>query len=75
MAVEVRSLNAAPEVQSKVRMSLESGIRLLWVVYPYTRSVVVYEPLKKISTFTAEDTLGGGDVVPSFECKVSSTFE
>ena len=75
MAVEVRALNAAAEVQSKVRMSLESGTRLLWVVYPYTRSVVVYESLKKISTFTAEGTLGGGDVVPSFECKVSSTFE
>ena len=76
LAVEVVSPNdAAAGVQSKVQMWLESGVRLVWVVYPGTRSVVVYESLKEISTFTAEDTLGGGAVVPGFECKVSEIFE
>jgi len=31
--------------------------------------------LKEISTFTAEDTLSGGDVVSSFECPVAEVFE
>ncbi len=76
LAVEVVSPNdTAAEVQSKVQMWLESGVRLVWIVYPDTRSVVVYESLKEISTFTAEDTLSGGGVVPGFECKVAEVFE
>jgi len=62
LAVEVVSPNdTASEVQSKVQMWLKSGVRLMWVVYPDTHSVVVYEPPKEISTFTAADTLSGGN--------------
>ncbi|MBA4116018.1 MAG: Uma2 family endonuclease [Rubrobacter sp.] len=76
LAVEVVSPNdTAAGVQSKVQMWLESGVRLVWVVYPDTRSVVAYKSLKEISTFTAGDALGGGDVVSGFECKVAEIFE
>ncbi len=76
LAVEVVSPNdTAAEVQSKVQMWLESGVRLVWVVYPGTRSVVVYESLKEISTLTTGDTLSGGNVVPGFECRVGEVFE
>lgn len=76
LAVEVVSPNdTATEVQSKVQMWLDSEVRLVWVVYPDTRSVVAYESLKEISTFTAEDTLSGGEVVTGFECKVAEIFE
>jgi Uma2 family endonuclease len=76
LAVEVVSpSDTAADVQSKVQMWLESGVRLVWVVYPDTRSVVAYESLKEISTFTAEDTLSGGEVVTGFECKVAEIFE
>ena len=56
-------------------MWLESDVRLVWVVYPGTRSVVAHESLKEISTFTAGNTLSGGSVVPGFELKVSEIFE
>ena len=47
LAVEVVSPNdTAAEVQSKAQMWLESGVRLVWVVYPDTRSVVVHKSLK-----------------------------
>ena len=76
LVAEVVSPNdTAAEVQSKVQMWLEAGVRLAWVVYPDTRSVVAYESLKEISTLTAGDTLSGGNVVPSFECQVSKIFE
>lgn len=76
LAAEVVSPNdTAAEVQSKVQMWLEFGVRLVWVVYPDTRSVVVYESLKDISTLTAGDTLSGGTVVPGFGCQVSEIFE
>ncbi len=76
LVVEVVSPNdTASEVQSKVQMWLESGVRLVWVVYPATRSVMVHESLKEISTFTTGDILGGGNVVPAFGCPVSEVFE
>lgn len=76
LAVEVVSPNDTTSgVQSKVQMWLESGVRLVWVVYPGTRSVVAHESLKEISTFTAGNTLSGGSVVPGFELKVSEIFE
>lgn len=76
LAVEVVSPNdTAAQVQSKVQMWLESGVHLVWVVYPDTRVVVAYKSLKEITTFTAEDTLGGEQVVPGFECAVAEIFE
>lgn len=76
LAVEVVSSNdTAAGVQSKVQMWLESGVRLVWVVYPGTRLVVAYRGLREISTFTAGDALGGGDVTPGFGCGVAEIFE
>ncbi len=76
LVAEVVSPNdTASEVQSKVQMWLEAGVHLVWVVYPDTRSVVAYESLKEISTLTAGDILGGGTIVPGFECPVSEIFE
>ncbi len=75
LAVEVVSPNdTAAEVQSKVQMWPESGVRLVWVVYPDARSMVSYKSLE-ISTFTAEDALSGGVVVPGFEHPVTEDFE
>lgn len=76
LAAEVVSPNdTAAEVQSKVQMWLEVGVRLVWVVYPNTRSVVAYESLKEIRTLTAEDILNGGTIVPGFECQIAEIFE
>lgn len=76
LAAEVVSPNdTAADVQSKVQMWLESGVRLVWVAYPDTRAVVVYKSLKEIITFTTEDVLSGGRVVPGFECTVADIFE
>jgi hypothetical protein len=63
------------EVQSKVQMWLESGVRLTWVVYSAIRSVMVYESLKEVSTLTTGDVLSGGNVVPGFGCAVEEIFE
>ena len=63
------------EVQSKVQMWLESGVRLTWVGNPAIRSVMVYESLKEVSTLTTGDVLSGGNVVPGFGCAVEEIFE
>lgn len=76
LAAEVVSPNdTAAEVQSKVQMWLDAGVRLVWVVYPATRSVMVYESPKEIRSLAAGDTLGGGEVVPGFGRQVAGIFE
>lgn len=67
--------DTAVEVQEKTRMWLEAGARLVWVVYPETRSVVVHRSLKEISTLTDEETLTGEDVIPGFRCRVAEIFD
>lgn len=76
LAVEVVSPNdTATYVQEKVREWIEAGVKLVWVVYPKTRSIVVHKSLKEIFTLTEEETLSGGNVLPGFECTVNEIFE
>ncbi|CAN5616833.1 Uma2 family endonuclease [soil metagenome] len=76
LAVEVVSPNdTATEVQEKAREWIEAGVKLVWVVYPKTRSVVVHKSLKDITTFTEEETLSVEGGVPGFECRVREIFE
>lgn len=56
-------------------MWLEARPRLVWVVYPGTRSIAVHTSLKDTSTLTATDILNGGDMVPGFENPVTEVFE
>ena len=75
LVVEVISPSeSSDEIQDKVVAYLAAGTRMLWVVFPRTRTVTVYRSLQNARILTAEDTLGGEDVVPGFECRVSEIF-
>ena len=63
-----------PEVAAKARLWLEAGSRLVWVVYPATRSVTVYEPGQEPFDVSADGELTGGDVLPEFRLAVSEVF-
>ena len=76
LAVEVVSPNDRPDdVQEKAQEYLAAGTRMVWVIYPKTRSVMVYRSLRDIKILRAEDTLSGEDVLPGFEHKVNEIFE
>lgn len=76
LAVEVISPgDKAGEVRAKVHEYLVGGVRLVWVVYPETRSVTVSRADGSADEFGSEDTLSGEDVVPGFSVKVSELFE
>lgn len=62
------------KVEAKVKQWLESGALLVWVVSPKLHTVTVYRSLTDITTFTENDTLDGGDVVPGFQIKVAEIF-
>ena len=64
LAVEVVSPNDKPDdVQEKVQDYLEAGTPMVWVVYPKTRSVMVYRSLRDIKILRAEDMLSGAPCI------------
>ena len=75
LAVEIRSpTDPASQVREKARMWLDHGVRLLWVVWPESRTVDVYRPGERVATLTKDGALDGHDVLPGFTCPVRAIF-
>ncbi len=75
LVVEVVSpSDSRREVHDKAQMWLRHGVRLVWVVYPNTRTVDVYQT-DGTATLSEEDSLSGLDVLPGFACPVKAIFE
>ncbi|MBZ0290616.1 MAG: Uma2 family endonuclease, partial [Anaerolineae bacterium] len=74
LAVEVVSPNdKAADVQQKIATYLKYGTRLIWVFYPKTQSVVVHTR-DGAKTYTIDDTLDGGEVLPGFRLPLRDVF-
>ena len=75
LAVEVISKsNTDREMSRKLDDFFETGVELVWYVYPATRTIKVYTSPDKFSTLKGTQTLNGGTVVPSFKVKVADIF-
>jgi len=48
-------------------------VRLVWVVYPARREIVVHRPTSA-TTLTDSETLEGAEVVPGFSLPVTEVF-
>ena len=74
LAVEVMSPHdSADEIQKKVLEYLRYGTRLIWVVYPETRTVTIYTA-NGARIVDDKGTLDGGDVLLGFTLPVSRVF-
>ena len=62
------------EIREKVEEWLRAGVRLVWVIYPVTRSADVYRSLDDVSHLSEDDVLDGQDVVPGFACRLGELF-
>lgn len=72
--VEVVSpANTDKELHLKVGHYLEAGA-LVWVVYPETKQVAIYEQGKPVVVKDEIDRLDGGSVFPEFTLKVKDIF-
>ena len=69
LAVEIIS----PSNKTSVTHLLKAGARLVWLVYPESRTVVAHTPAGA-TTLRENDMLSGGDVLPGFELRVSDIF-
>ncbi len=75
LVVEVVSPgDRAAAIEEKVQDYLHAGVRLIWVVYPDTKSVTEYRPATQAKSFGLEDELQGYDVLPGFICPVAQLF-
>src|SRR5512135_1254495 len=76
LVVEVISPNdRAVDVSIKVQDFLAAGVRLVWVVNPYSRDVQVYRANRPWSFLQTSDTLDGEDVLPGFRCQIEALFK
>jgi Uma2 family endonuclease len=78
LAVEVISEgNSHAEMRRKSREYFESGSRLVWLVYPITRTVAVFEgPTEEPAlVLSGSDHLTGGDIVPGFTMPLTDVFD
>ncbi len=76
LAVEIVSpTDKQYDVIDKVLAYLEAGTRLVWVVEPIMKTVMIYRSETDFTLLTHEDTLTGEDVVVEFSCPVAELFE
>ena len=72
LAVEIISPSSRwSEVEEKVADYLAGGARLVWLVDPRERRVVLRYPDRPPAVLTENDTLDGEDVVPGFTLPVA----
>jgi Uma2 family endonuclease len=76
LLVEVVSPNdTAYEVDAKVRLFLDAGARLVWVVNPQQQTVEVHRATGLGTILRHNDELTGEDVVVGFQCRVADLFQ
>ncbi len=75
LVVEVVSpSDRAGQVQAKIEQWIEHGVKLVWLVYPEERSLMVYRSLSEVQVLHESDTLTGDPVLPGFSCPVAEIF-
>lgn len=75
LAVEVISeANTKKEMERKLREYFTAGVRLVWLIYPKTRTVEVYTSATECRRVRHDQTLDGGDVLPGFELPLRKLF-
>jgi Uma2 family endonuclease len=76
LAVEVLSeSNTDEEMRINVHEYFQSGVRIVWMLDPGTRTLRVYDAPDRFRQLTAEDMVDAGELLPDFAAKVSEFFE
>jgi len=76
VAVEViGDAQSASELARKALEYLEAGGKMVWVIDPEPRRLMLFSEGNRVSVLGPDDTLEGGDVLPGFNCKVAEFFE
>jgi Uma2 family endonuclease len=75
LVVEVLSPgDFAYDVSLKVEEYLANGFKLIWVVHPNTRTVVIHRADGSVAKLHEQDDITGESLLPGFACKVFEFF-
>ena len=59
----------------KIEDYMQAGVRLVWVIFPNTCTVLVFRPDHSVSLLKPGDELSGEEVIAGFACRVAELFE
>jgi Uma2 family endonuclease len=65
----------AEEIDRKITDYFQAGVRLVWVFYPDSGWVYVYELPTHVSILEGIDALDGGEVLPGFRLPIAQLYE
>jgi Uma2 family endonuclease len=75
LAVEVISKsNTREEMERKLRNYFDAGVRLVWYIYPKTRTALAYTSPKRKKEIGLDGALDGGKVLPGFSLPLEDVF-
>jgi Uma2 family endonuclease len=75
LAVEFVSLtNTAEQVAEKIEEYFRAGVRQVWVVYPGTSKIYLYDTPTSLRILQVGDELDGGSVLPGFRLALEELF-
>jgi Uma2 family endonuclease len=65
----------AEEIDRKITDYFQAEVRLVWVLYPDSGRVCVYQSPTHVSILERTDTLDGGEVLPGFRLPIAQLYE
>lgn len=75
LCVEIISPSERPgAISQKIGEYFESGAEQVWLLWPETECVTVYESLQKVRTYGPREELDGGNLLPGFRTRVHELF-
>ncbi|MCC6492097.1 MAG: Uma2 family endonuclease [Pirellulales bacterium] len=76
LAVEIISEgNTSREMKTKLEEYFRAGVRLIWYIYPRTRTAVLYTAPDQFREIDVQGTLDGADVLPGFAVRLGEFFD
>lgn len=75
LIIEIASPDARPgAIRSKTQLWLAAGARLVWNLYPESRTIVISQPGQPDRTLQEGDVLSGEPVLAEFSVPVAAFF-
>jgi Uma2 family endonuclease len=75
LTVEVISKsNSAYTVARKIEEYFQAGVSLVWVIYPVTSKIHIYDSPTRVRILQLGDELDGEGVIPGFRVPLSTLF-
>lgn len=76
LAVEIISAgNTDREMELKLDEYFHAGVRLVWYIYPKTKTAYVYTARNQRTEIDEQGILDGGEVLPGFQLRLGDLFD